>query len=52
MKKIVLAFDSFKGSLSSENLAEISHKAILEVFQECDIIKIPIADGEIGRAHV
>lgn len=48
MKKIVIASDSFKGCLSSEEVAESIEKAIRLVFPSCEIIPVKIADGGEG----
>ena len=46
--KIVIAPDSFKGSLSAAKLADIVEKAAKERFPRAVAIKIPIADGGEG----
>ena len=46
MKKIVLAFDSFKGSVGSFEIAKAAEKAIQEELPDCQIIRFPIADGD------
>lgn len=51
MKKIIIAPDSFKGSLTSEEVADASEKAILEVFPDCMVEKIPVADGGEGTSE-
>ena len=48
MKKVVLAIDSFKGSLSSLEVAEAAEAGILSVFPACEVVKIPMADGGEG----
>jgi glycerate kinase len=48
VKKIVIAADSFKGSLSSEQVADSVEKGILKVFPQCEIQKVFIADGGEG----
>lgn len=48
MSKIVIAPDSFKGSLSAAKLADIVEKAAKEQFPHDVAIKIPIADGGEG----
>lgn len=52
MKTIVIASDSFKGSLSSRQVADIVGESIREVFPACRIVKISIADGGEGTAEV
>lgn len=46
--KIVIAPDSFKGSLSSAEAASHIGKAIREVWPSADIVAIPMADGGEG----
>ncbi|MDP4108922.1 MAG: glycerate kinase [Bacillota bacterium] len=48
MKKIVLAPDSFKGTLSSLRICEIMKDEILSAFPDCLVISLPIADGGEG----
>jgi len=47
MKKIVIATDSFKGSLSSKQAGDIIKDAILSIM-EADVKVIPIGDGGEG----
>lgn len=51
MKKIILAFDSFKGSVSSSGIAEAAEKAIQEELLDCQTIRFPIADGGEGTTE-
>ncbi len=51
MKHIVVASDSFKGSLSSEEVAEAVRKGIERVFPECLIHKTCVADGGEGTVE-
>lgn len=48
VEKIVLAFDSFKGSLSSEEAAEAALKAVVSVLPDCETLVVPVADGGEG----
>lgn len=48
MQKIVIASDSFKGSLSSAEVADAAALAIHKVYPDCEVIKIPVADGGEG----
>ena len=48
MKKIIIAPDSFKGSLSSIEVANAIEEGCRNVLPDCAIIKIPIADGGEG----
>ena len=50
MKKIVIASDSFKGSLSSREIAAIVAEATTEVFPECETVCLEMADGGEGTA--
>lgn len=51
MKKIVIASDSFKGSLTSTEVAESAGRGILSVFPDCEIIKLAAADGGEGTSE-
>ena len=46
--KIIVASDSFKGSLSSLDVAEAASKAINEVYPRCEVVKVDVADGGEG----
>lgn len=48
MKKIVVASDSFKGCLSSMQVADAVERAVLQSYPACDVIKIDVADGGEG----
>ena len=48
MKKIIIAPDSFKGSLSSIEVANAIEEGCRNVFPDCATVKIPIADGGEG----
>ena len=50
--KIVLAIDSFKGSLSSKEAEMAVSKVIRSRFPSCEIVSIPIADGGEGTLSV
>ena len=50
--KIIIAIDSFKGSLSSTEAGEAVRKAILQVHPEWETDIIPIADGGEGMLNV
>lgn len=51
MKKIVIAVDSFKGCLSSSDIAEAVAEGIGHVIPGCEVIKVPIADGGEGTVE-
>ena len=48
MKKIVVASDSFKGSLSSKDVAESAARGVHEIYPECEVVEINVADGGEG----
>ena len=49
--KLVFASDSFKGSLTSKRISELLSRAAGEVFGECEMIGIPMADGGEGTVE-
>ena len=49
--KLLFASDSFKGSLSSEQTVSLLTKAANEVFGECEISGVPVADGGEGTVE-
>ena len=48
MKKITVAVDSFKGSLSSREVAEAFEAGFKSQFPDCEVVKVSIADGGEG----
>lgn len=48
---IVVAPDSYKGSLSAVAVAEAMEKGILSVFPDAKVTKVPIADGGEGTVE-
>lgn len=46
--KIVVASDSFKGSLTSLQVAQNVERAVSEVYPSCEVIKVNVADGGEG----
>ncbi|MCR5002736.1 MAG: glycerate kinase [Bacteroidales bacterium] len=48
LRKIVIATDSFKGSMTSLEAASGIEKAVLEAVPGCEVVKIPMADGGEG----
>jgi glycerate kinase len=48
MSKFILIPDSFKGTMTSEEVCTIMEKAITKNYPEADIISIPVADGGEG----
>ena len=51
MKKIVIAPDSFKGTLSSLQVCNIVKESLLEERDDLQIIEVPIADGGEGMTE-
>lgn len=51
MKKVIIAPDSFKGSLSSFEVCSILEKVIKDVYPNCEVEKLPAADGGEGTAE-
>lgn len=51
MKKITIAIDSFKGSLSSGEVAEAVALGIHAILPHCEVRKVNIADGGEGTAE-
>ena len=47
-RKVVIASDSFKGSLTSLEVADSVEKAVHEVLPGCDVVKVNVADGGEG----
>ena len=52
MKKVVIAVDSFKGSLSATEVAEAVTKAFNEVLPDCEVFSLPLSDGGEGLTEV
>ncbi len=52
MKQLIIAPDSFKGSLSAREVAEAFEAGFAPLFPECVIRKIPIADGGEGSVEI
>lgn len=48
MKKVVLIPDSFKGTISSQEVCEIVARQVLRFHPEAEVISIPVADGGEG----
>lgn len=48
MKKIVIASDSFKGTLTSAQVADSVEKGIRSVYPDCEVVKLNVADGGEG----
>ncbi|MDD4716291.1 MAG: glycerate kinase [Oscillospiraceae bacterium] len=48
MKKVILAPDSFKGTLSAMQICSIMQEEIRSIYPKCRILSIPVADGGEG----
>lgn len=48
MKKIVIACDSYKGCLSSSEVAQAAAEGVAEVYPDCEIVRLAVADGGEG----
>lgn len=48
MRKIVLAPDSFKGTMSSQKICEIMEQAVRAVLPDAEVCALPVADGGEG----
>lgn len=51
MKKVILAPDSFKGTMSSIKICNIMEEVINKHFPDIDVVKIPVADGGEGTVE-
>lgn len=48
MKKVVIASDSFKGSLSSMEVADAAASGVHAIYPDCEVIRIHTGDGGEG----
>lgn len=48
MKSCIVISDSFKGTLSSLEICRIAQETIPEIFPDCQVTAIPVADGGEG----
>lgn len=51
LDKIVIASDSFKGSLSSLEVATAAESALKEVLPSCNVVRVNVADGGEGTVE-
>lgn len=51
MKKCVVVSDSFKGTLSSQEICRIAEACVHEVFPACEVVAVPVADGGEGTVE-
>lgn len=49
--RIMIAPDSFKGSLSASEICDLVERAAKEVFVDCEVEKMPVADGGEGTVE-
>ncbi|MEA3453455.1 MAG: glycerate kinase [Candidatus Caldatribacteriota bacterium] len=49
--KIVVAPDSFKGSLTAVEVSDAIEQGVREIFPEAEVVKIPMADGGDGTVQ-
>ncbi|MGE5632857.1 MAG: glycerate kinase [Caulobacteraceae bacterium] len=49
--KIVIAPDSYKGSLTAKEVADCIEKGIRKVFEFADVVSVPMADGGEGTVR-
>ena len=49
--RIVIAPDSYKGSLSAVKVARAIKRGILQIFQDAEVYEVPIADGGEGTVE-
>ena len=48
MKKCIVVSDSFKGTLSSQDICRIARETVPAIFPDCELVCIPVADGGEG----
>ena len=48
MKKVVLAFDSFKGCISAREACEAYAQGVREAWQNAVVVQVPLSDGGEG----
>ena len=51
MRKVIIAIDSFKGSLSSREVADAFEQGFRTYYPDCEIRKVTIADGGEGTVE-
>lgn len=51
MRKIVIACDSYKGCLSSSDVANAVAQGVAEVYPDCEVVKLAVADGGEGTVE-
>lgn len=48
MKKCIMISDSFKGTLSSQEICGLAEQVLARHFPDCTLVKVPVADGGEG----
>ena len=48
MKKVVLAFDSFKGCITAKEACDAAAMGVLSVCPEATVVQMPMSDGGEG----
>ena len=48
--RVVVAPDSYKGSVTALGVAEAMERGVRAVFPDAEVVKVPIADGGEGEA--
>ena len=48
IKKIIVAFDSFKGCISAKDACDAAMEGILSVLPDANVIQLPLSDGGEG----
>ncbi len=51
LNKVIVASDSFKGSLASWEVAEAVSEAVRELFPKCSVVGLSVADGGEGTTE-
>jgi len=51
LRKIIVAPDSFKGSLGARQVADIISEELLAACPDCRVVKLPLADGGEGSVE-
>lgn len=52
MNKVVIAIDSFKGCLSTEEAGKAAAEGVRAIFPDCETLRFPIADGGEGMLDI
>ena len=51
MKKCLVIPDSFKGTLTSSEICTIISNEITNIYPDCQVVSLPIADGGVGTVN-